>query len=202
MIMEYFKNKYTNVIAKVLTKDKYGKVIIKPEKLNYSFSINPDDAECSWIEVNKGSLNKGINIADILKDVPKGTPLYSTIFGELVFVDISEGFINLSRNLDCIRYRLDGRYYDSGECTLFPSKSNRNWAEFSSVWKSKQFKEGDIVLTNYEVNGEERWVLDIFSYYDTEEECYILKCYGMRKIGHVIPYKGNENKLGKLTVEK
>lgn len=199
--MKYYKNKYTNVIAKVLTKDKCGKVIIQPEKLNFSFDINPDDADCSWIEVNDGSLNEGINIADILKDAPKGTRLYSTIFGELVFVDMKGGFINLARNLDCIRYRLDGRYYDSGECTLFPSKSNRNWDEFSSLLKSKQFKDGDIVLTIFNVDGHDKWVLDIYSHYDIGEDCHILKCYGMRKDGHVIPYKGNENKLGKLIVK-
>ena len=32
--------------------------------------------------------NENINIADILRDCPKGTKLYSPIFGECIFVEV------------------------------------------------------------------------------------------------------------------
>lgn len=79
-----------------------------------------------------------LNLAEILKDCPKGTKLYSPIFGEVRFVGLSK-----EKSLDVIRvepkmfyvtefFTFDGRYssFDGAECLLFPSKDNRDWSTF------------------------------------------------------------------------
>ena len=80
-------------------------------------------------------MNKNLNLVEILKDCPRGTKLYSTIFGEVEFESI--------HNSSCsIKYKtITGRSFDvtyegkmfadyDGECTLFPSKEQRNWSNF------------------------------------------------------------------------
>lgn len=81
-------------------------------------------------------INK-MNIAEILKDCPKGTRLYSPIYGEVryLYIDTNSKYpiIGESDSDDCtITFTSDGRLnanYD-GECMLFPSKENRNWSTF------------------------------------------------------------------------
>lgn len=71
-----------------------------------------------------------MNIAEILKDAPKGTKLYSPLFGEVELQSVSDLMIEVKAGgTPSIFYR-DGRYYKSypnSECLLFPSKNKRNW---------------------------------------------------------------------------
>lgn len=75
-----------------------------------------------------------MNIAEILKDAPKGTKLYSPLFGEVELQSVSPSVSDLMIEVKAggtpsIFYR-DGRYYKSypnSECLLFPSKNKRNW---------------------------------------------------------------------------
>ena len=82
-------------------------------------------------------MNENLNLIEILKDCPKGTKLYSTIFGDVKFEEINEN------RLHPIIVRIgDGhieyftaygkKYYGiyNGECTLFPSKDQRDWSKF------------------------------------------------------------------------
>lgn len=88
-----------------------------------------------------------INIAEILKDCPKGMKLYSLIFGEvklhkvLTEVDYPIGVEEESGSLKFFSkegFYVKG-YYDT-ECILFPSSEMRDWSKF--------FKRGDIVIKN------------------------------------------------------
>ena len=83
-------------------------------------------------------MNENLNLVEILKDCPKGTKLYSTVFGEVELEKINNDdndkypiFIRLHDNtIDDVAK--DGRYigiYD-GECVLFPSKDQRDWSKF------------------------------------------------------------------------
>ena len=83
-------------------------------------------------------MNENLNLVEILKDCPKGTKLYSLIYGDVELEKISNDendkypiFIRLHANtIDCVAK--DGRYigiYD-GECVLFPSKDQRDWSKF------------------------------------------------------------------------
>ena len=82
-----------------------------------------------------------INIADILKDCPKGTKLYSPICGECRLIKIYEGlgFDVINDTDDVFNFSYDGRYNLNGECCIFPSKDNRDWNTFLT------FKDGDIL---------------------------------------------------------
>lgn len=127
-----------------------------------------------------------INIAEILKDCPKGMELYSPIYGkvELLKVDSnSEYSIKTVTSIDRPgSFTPYGRFYEnypSAECLLFPSREMRDWTKF--------FKRGDVV---YNKDGGlyaifEGWVNDDYTefnttinYYEsiasfgTEEVCY------------------------------
>lgn len=71
-----------------------------------------------------------MNIAEILKDAPEGTKLYSPLFEEVELQSVSDLMIEVKAGgTPSIFYR-DGRYYKSypnSECLLFPSKNKRNW---------------------------------------------------------------------------
>ena len=87
-----------------------------------------------------------INIAEILKDCPKGTKLYSPLFGDCMFreIDNSSNFeiVVEIENGEPRTFDVFGRYFSgfqNSECMLFPSKDNRDWNTFLT------FKDGDIL---------------------------------------------------------
>ena len=82
-----------------------------------------------------------INIADILKDCPKGTELYSPICGNCKLLKIYNGLgLDVINDADEVfNFSYDGRYNLNGECCIFPSKDNRDWNTF------RPFKDGDII---------------------------------------------------------
>ena len=83
-------------------------------------------------------MNENLNLAKILKDCPKGTKLYSTIYGdvELVRVYLKDDEypieIEIGEGGDITYVANDGRQSRDfpGECTLFPSKEQRDWSKF------------------------------------------------------------------------
>lgn len=90
------------------------------------------------------------NIAEILKDCPKGTKLYSPICGECELDCIVSYHYHNEYEIRCIaekncniNFDEYGRFeYDEGECLLFPSKENRNWSTFNNT---NRFKKGDFI---------------------------------------------------------
>ena len=82
-----------------------------------------------------------MNIAEILKNTPKGTKLYSPIFGDVTFKGIDSLYIEVLDLSNIVReFYHDGRFYMNGECILFPSRENRDWSTFSI------FKKGDFLV--------------------------------------------------------
>ena len=83
-----------------------------------------------------------LNIANILKNKPKGTKLYADAFGELSFEGISIGII-YTRTKEGMFYSFynDGKYNKNGEPILVPSKEMRDWSKFA-------WKKGDILVSN------------------------------------------------------
>ena len=86
-----------------------------------------------------------MDIAKILKNCPKGMKLYSPIYGEVEFTEVSvvTGGIGCKTNNGITRFYPDGTYYKGGECMLFPSKEQRDWNEFMIP-----FSDGDIIIKN------------------------------------------------------
>lgn len=91
-----------------------------------------------------------INIVEKLKDCPKGTKLYSTVFGDLEFLEID----NENRNYPITvtvkdkdwgkeKFTAEGKWTitKNSECVLFPSKDNRDWNKFRIP-----VKRGDIMM--------------------------------------------------------
>lgn len=87
-----------------------------------------------------------INIAEILKDCPKGMELYSPLCGECKLYDVNDYTIRIETpNKDTlISLYHDGRYCSNGEIMLFP-KGKTTWEGFAPLYK---FKEGDIAISD------------------------------------------------------
>lgn len=116
-----------------------------------------------------------INIAEILRDMPKGTKLYSPLFGkcELVgvstdeygdFIRVESFFQDVCVKKDSRTFSSDGSYfgwYPNAECLLFPSAKMRDWSKF--------FMRGDVVLNEHSglVAIFAGWVDDEFTEFNT-----------------------------------
>ena len=88
-------------------------------------------------------MNDNIDLTKILKGCPKGTKLYSSVYGEVCFkrIDLDAKaypIITMSCDDSTIsyhRYAKNGRIWDNvGECVLFPSKDQRDWSKFERFW--------------------------------------------------------------------
>lgn len=86
-----------------------------------------------------------MNIAEILKYCPKGTKLYSTVFGEVKFSEIypDDRIVIIIKDNRKRVFHKNGFYYDYGECVLFPSKDQRDWNKFRLP-----VKKGDIMMSD------------------------------------------------------
>lgn len=110
-----------------------------------------------------------MNIAEILSDAPKGTRLYSPLFGDVEFLEITpnEEFCILVKDIEneyVASFNPDGKYLKSSpntEVMLFPSKENRDWSTYKanpkfpiSIEKSLNFlgyTEDDIWNHNFDI---------------------------------------------------
>ena len=88
-----------------------------------------------------------INIAEILRDMPKGTKLCSPLFGKCELRGIDNSKYPIAIKVQSIDGAMskgimkDGRYFDGyedAECLLFPSARMRDWSKF--------FKRGDVLI--------------------------------------------------------
>lgn len=85
-----------------------------------------------------------MNIAEILKYCPKGTMLYSPAWGEVGLLEVSSLSYIKIKTKDIYSIHIlneEGKYAESGECVLFPSKDQRDWKKFRLP-----VKRGDIVM--------------------------------------------------------
>lgn len=85
-----------------------------------------------------------INVAEILKDKPKGIRLYSPIFGECAFCFVREDIGDIcvkKHNGKKAFFNSKGLYNTLGEVILFPSRGMRDWSKFA-------WKKGDVLVSN------------------------------------------------------
>lgn len=126
-----------------------------------------------------------LNLAEILKDCPRGTKLYSSIFGEVYFEEIKYTChailikVLTSCNSEEIFYPSGkyNTYYSDSEVTLFPSRDNRDWSTFK-VEKPKfdvsSLQPFDKVLARD--NGDSAWRINLFSHIDKDEDSFPFVC--------------------------
>lgn len=119
-----------------------------------------------------------INIAEILKDKPQGTKLYSSACGKcelkeaddksfkVSFYSSKFGFMNGGEGI----FDKNGNLYDDGECIVFPSKEMRDWSKFA-------WKKGDVLVSN---DGKCKVIFERFDddTYTSFVGKYYVECYG------------------------
>lgn len=89
--------------------------------------------------------NNNINIAEILKDCPKGMKLYSLAYGKVKLSQIEDDGYSFPIIVETVErnsrgFTKEGRIqtnYSDAECLLFPSSEMRDWSKF--------FKRGDVL---------------------------------------------------------
>lgn len=88
-----------------------------------------------------------INVAEILKDKPQGTKLYSSICGAVELkevLDVRKKKSIVVKELNSSnqhRFWYDGKFFRAGQCVLQPSKEMADWSKFS-------WKRGDVLVNS------------------------------------------------------
>ena len=151
---------------------------------------------------------KNLNLVEILKDYPKGTKLYSPIFGDVEFLGASQYEdikcpirVRLSDNaLESFTFTKDGRVFaeHDGECMLFPSKEERDWSKFKSKkpkFDPKTLQPFDKVLVRRGNENYNVWFPDFVSDPPNNDNNKTLcMCVG-DDIAMVIPYNNDTKHL-------
>lgn len=153
-----------------------------------------------------------LNLCEILKDCPNGTKLYSTVLGYVIFQGIVEGavypIVVICENGVNEDFTADGKMFIDfdGECTLFPSKEQRNWADFIAPWLKKErfdpkaLKPFDRVLSRFDRGA---WSATLFSHLIDSRfanKKYNIICCGS-VFGYCIPYNDDTKHLVGTTDE-
>lgn len=150
-------------------------------------------------------MNENLDLTKILKGCPKGTKLYSSIYGDVLFLGITAfNQIKVRRaNNDDVQFYCSKKgkiyEYEEAECILFPSKCQRDWSKFERFWdkpKVERFDPNtlqpfDRVLSRNEIY--EPWRCEFFSNMITKF-IYPVICAG-RSWRYCIPYNDETKHL-------
>ena len=140
-------------------------------------------------------MNENLDLTKILEGCPEGTEFYSSVFGNVRFVKITVfNTILVMTTTTYQSFAKDGRlYYGVGECTLFPSREQRDWSKFERFWDEpkkadkfdpKTFQPFDKVLVRHD--STEAWRPNFFCSFNTNEPSPV-KCFNL--YWHIcIPY--------------
>ena len=90
-------------------------------------------------------MNENLDLTKILDGCPSGVQLYSTLHGDATLVKVTHDkyypieftYCPKVKNLGNVGFvTADGRplFICDGECTLFPSKEQRDWSKFERFW--------------------------------------------------------------------
>ena len=132
-------------------------------------------------------MNENIDLTNILKDCPKGWKFYSSIFGEVNFFKIDESavypIVCVTSYNTCCTTTKGGKHHEqyNGECTLFPSKEQRDWSKFTASWQKenkfdpKTLKPFEKVLVRDYATA--KWWCTLFSHIE-KNDVYAYKCAG------------------------
>ena len=127
-------------------------------------------------------MNENIDLTKILKGCPSGTKFYSSVYGEVIFARVKNDKYYPIELICCsdsgcstTAYVTKGGktwyHYVDGECTLFPSREQRDWSKFERFWDEpkkadkfdpKTFQPFDKILVRDSLD--ERWSIDFFSH--------------------------------------
>ena len=137
-------------------------------------------------------MNENIDLTKILKDCPIGWPLWSSVYGDVEFIEIYRKPVLRTRENewlgqvihDCnhpvrflitngIEHCVSSRgemIKGHGECTLFPSREQRDWSKFTAPWYKKEKFDPKtlnpfdrVLVRNYKTT---KWRCEHFSHFD------------------------------------
>ena len=129
-------------------------------------------------------MNEDLNLEKILKYCPKGTKLYSTVFGEVKLEEIKENSkypIMVKPKIGGFEsFTSSGRWMEKydGECLLFPSKEQRDWSKFKPKqpkFDPNTLKPFDKVLVKDSTNN---WKCGLFSHILDNNSVFKYLCVG------------------------
>lgn len=137
-------------------------------------------------------------MCEILKNCPKGTKFYSTIHGEVQFLEVKESdkdypIIIIHDNIKQT-FAKDGKFiieHKDSECTIFPSKDQRDWSKWQCPkpkFDPKTLKVFDRVLVSE--RGFTLWSVDFFCFVGNKD----FKCIG-GYFNNCIPYNDDTKHL-------
>ena len=126
-----------------------------------------------------------INIAEILRDMPKGTKLYSPLFGKCEYIAVvgDKRPINIrTSNTTDMQYEALTEYgcyfsdFEDTDTVLFPSVKMRDWSKF--------FKHGDIVYNPHSQMYAvfECWANDDYTEFNTTINHYKDNTFGKEEV--------------------
>ena len=150
-------------------------------------------------------MNENLNLVEILKDYPKGTKLYSSVFGEveLDHIDTRANYpIVIRLKVLDVRECLttEGMLFTEydGECILFPSREQRDWIKFNP--KKNRFDPKTLVAFDkvlVRLTKDCIWNATFFSHYDKELNwgCYPCVTTSCKSYGKCIPYNDETKHL-------
>lgn len=149
-------------------------------------------------------MNKNINIAEILKNCPKGTKLYSPLFGEVKLNETLENKVSILSTGNEGREYFDsfsknGSYYpkySQSECLLFPSSEMRDWSKF--------FKRGNVVIKNGGGMAAvfDGWVNDTYTEFNTTINLYCDDNTGEEEVCDTLLFRKATEEERKQFIEK
>ena len=152
-------------------------------------------------------MNENIDLTKILKNCPNDAIFYSSMYGNVTVCvyDLEDYPIaiykySVNGTLFLCRLTKEGKYSKQykGECTLFPSKDQRDWDKFNASWyKEEKFdpnilKPFDKVL----VRISNLWRVNFFS--NKEDNAYRCIDYSFK---YCIPYNNDTKHLVGTTNE-
>ena len=154
-------------------------------------------------------MNENLNLVEILKNCPKGTKLYSIIYGDVEFIRVNQNAdvyypIEIKLSDDSINsVTTDGKLceYYNGECTLFPSKDQRDWSKFNlkkPKFDPNTLQPFDKVLGR--CNDQQLWLCDLYSYSSRIDDPYRYRCV-RSGYKYCIPYNDDTKHLVGTTDE-
>ena len=102
-------------------------------------------------------MNENIDLTKILNGCPEGTKFYSSDFGEVTFFKVSShdwewypiwlhyrSKVCSQPQILSLTKKGQNVYGYDGECTLFPSKDQRDWSKFVRFWDKPKVEKFDI----------------------------------------------------------
>ena len=169
-------------------------------------------------------MNENIDLTKILKDCPMGWKFYSSVYGDVEFIEIYRKPVLRTRENewlgqvihDCnhpvrfwttngIEHCVSSRgemIKGCGECTLFPSRDQRDWSKFTAPWyKNEKFDPKTLKAFDRVLIKDVIWNAGIFSHYNKNVCYYSCECVGGTITKYCIPYNDDTKHLLGTTEE-